>query len=114
MTTLHVLREGEELRALTVSGHAGYAKRGEDIVCAAASVLITTCANALETVAGVKPRVEREARSAMIRVELPGDLDQNAHHDAQVILKTALQGFEDLSSEYPNYFTIIDGRTSRC
>ena len=40
MTTLHVLREGELLRALTVSGHAGYAKRGRDIVCAAADGLL--------------------------------------------------------------------------
>ena len=114
MTTLHVLREGEVLRALTLSGHAGYAKSGQDIVCAAASVLITTCANALETVAGVRPQVEQEDRSATIRVALPKDLDKEALRDAQVILKTVLQGFEDLSLEYPHYFTIIDGRTSRC
>lgn len=114
MTTLTVIREGEGLRELTLSGHAGYGKHGQDIVCAAVSVLITTCVNALETVAGVKPTVEQEAESAMIRVTLPRDLDKDARHDAQVILRTTLQGFEDISSTYPMYLKIIDGRTSSC
>jgi len=114
MTTLTVIREGEMFREFVLSGHAGYGKYGQDIVCAAVSALITTCVNALETVAGVKPTVEQEAASAMIRVTLPNNMDEVARHDAQVILRTTLQGFEDISSVYPKHMKIIDGRTSPC
>ena len=55
MTTVQVRRDGLGVCGLTVEGHAGYAKSGSDIVCAAASVLITTCANALQSVAAISP-----------------------------------------------------------
>ena len=48
---------GGQLTGFSVRGHAGYAPEGSDIVCAAVSVLTTTCVNALESVAGVVPEV---------------------------------------------------------
>ena len=35
-------------RQITVSGHAGYAKKGHDIVCAAVSILIYNLQNSIE------------------------------------------------------------------
>ncbi len=112
MTTLRIIRDGETIRALSVSGHAGFADHGQDIVCAAASVLVTTCVNALERVAGVTPALEQDEASATIALHVPVGLSPQVTHDAQIILRTALQGFEDLCAEYPKHFTIMDGRTS--
>ena len=39
-------------------GHAGYAREGQDIVCAAVSALIITTANAMETLTGDRPEVK--------------------------------------------------------
>lgn len=106
MTTVTVERDGGRVRGIRVSGHAGYAERGEDIVCAAASVLITTCANALESVAGVKPRVTQKPKSAVIEVALPDAMSESQAHDAQVVINTVLQGFSDIATEYPAYLQI--------
>ena len=38
----------QRLKGFSVSGHSGTAKRGEDLVCAAASFLFRTAARALE------------------------------------------------------------------
>ncbi len=114
MTTLTIVGRGANIQGLTVSGHAGFAQAGRDIVCAAVSVLVTTCINALESVAGVLPEVTQNDKTAVIALGLPKDLDEQQRHDAQVILRTALQGFEDLSLEYPKHLKIIDGRTSSC
>ena len=54
MTTVSVRYEGGSIGSISVKDHADYAEYGHDIVCAAASVLITTCANALENVADRK------------------------------------------------------------
>ena len=38
----------DELVGFEISGHAGFAERGQDIVCAAVSFLATTVVNSLE------------------------------------------------------------------
>ena len=114
MTTLSVTREGANIRALTVSGHSGFAQSGQDIVCAAISVLITTGINALEAVAGIMPEVRQEEEAAVIALALPAGLPEQAMHDAQVVLKTVLQGFTDIAEGYPEYLKIMDGRKSSC
>ena len=105
MTTVTFLRDARGLCGIRVSGHAGYAPAGEDIVCAAASVLITTCANALESVAGIRPDVSQ--KPVMIQVALPGGLSPAGEHDARIILRTAEQGFLDIAAQYPSYLQII-------
>ena len=107
MTTVQVRQDDSGVCGLTVKGHAGYAEEGSDIVCAAASILITTCANALETVAGIIPQVKENERTAVITVDLPKGLSPEKDHDARIVLKTTLQGFTDIAAEYPRYLQII-------
>ena len=49
MTRVTLFREGERIYGCRAEGHSGWGEEGEDIVCAAVSVLTTTCVNALET-----------------------------------------------------------------
>ena len=107
MTTVCVERDAQGVRGLSVSGHAGYAAKGHDIVCAAASVLITTCVNALESVAGIRPLVEQSADTARIRVSLPQSLALDREHDARIVLRTVLRGYEDIAAAYPDHLRIL-------
>ena len=107
MTTVSVMYEDGAVSSITVKDHAGYAEYGHDIVCAAASVLITTCANALETVAGVTPITHVDERTAEIRVALPKGLAPQQAHDAQIILRTTEQGFRDIAQQYPKNLKMI-------
>ena len=96
--TLH--SRGDQITGFECRGHAGFDRAGRDIVCAAVSVLTTTCVNALETVAGVRP--EAKASSGVMTVQLPPD----AGHDAQVILRAFRQGIRDIAEEYPTYLLL--------
>ena len=93
--TLH--RKDEIITGFECTGHAGFAEEGSDIVCAAVSILTTTCVNALETVAGLTPKVK--AIPGKMTLVLP----DGGGHDAQVILKTMRQGLKDLTNAYPDY-----------
>ena len=100
MIQITLKTQNDEITGFECVGHAGFAQAGSDIVCAAVSILTTTCANALESVAGLKPRVK--ASSGKMTVAIP----QGSGHDAQVILKTMRQGLRDLQAEYSEYLLL--------
>ncbi len=114
MTTLTVSRNAEGVAGIRLKGHADYAEAGSDIVCAAISVLATTCANALETVAGVEPETHQDERKAETSIMLPPGISGARLHDAQTVLQTALQGFQDIAAQYPKHLKIINGRNQSC
>ena len=102
MTSVTLYRAADgRLSGFEFRGHAGYAQAGSDIVCAAVSVLSTTCVNALESVAGVKPQLI--VRDGQMKAVVPED---QMTHDAQVILRTFEQGIRDVASSYPKYIHI--------
>ncbi len=96
--------KGDLITGFECTGHAGFAQAGSDIVCAAVSILTTTCANALETVAGLKPQVK--ASSGRMTLSLP----DGGGHDAQVILKAMRQGLKDLTDAYPDYLLLKENQ----
>ncbi len=91
-----------QLTGFECAGHAGFAQAGQDIVCAAVSILTTTCANALESVAGVAPKVSTSDGEMILSIP------RDAGRDAQVILMAMRQGLRDLAEAYPRYFRLIE------
>ncbi|MBQ8537587.1 MAG: ribosomal-processing cysteine protease Prp [Clostridia bacterium] len=106
-----VLQEGPNgIEGFKVTGHSGYGEAGTDIVCAAISILTTTCVNALESVAGVAPQVIQRDEPVLLEVTLPKGLSAQAHHDAQVLMKALRQGLQDLSQAYPKNVQLQERR----
>ena len=93
------------LTGFSVKGHTGYAEEGSDIICAAISILTTTCVNALESVAGVKATV-KGGEDGFLEAHLPGNLPQDRMHDAQVLMGALHQGLSDLADGYPTYIKL--------
>lgn len=101
MTTITLFYSEDTLTGFQCKGHSGFARAGKDIVCAAVSVLSTTCVNALESVAGVTPDIAVD--DGYMKAMLP---DGCTSHDAQVILRTFEQGVRDIEASYPKYIHI--------
>lgn len=89
----------------SAKGHAGYAEAGQDIVCAAASVLGATCVNSLESVCGIVPRLTANEDGALA-FSLPSPLDAAWQHDAQVLMGALEQGMKDLAEQFPQYIRL--------
>ena len=49
MITVTVTKKNNSYTEFTSKGHAGYAEEGQDIICAAVSVLVINTVNSLET-----------------------------------------------------------------
>lgn len=92
---------GNHITGFEISGHAGYAPHGEDIVCAAASFLAITVENSLELQLGKAGKVSQQ--DGKLSYELPEGLTEEKMQVAQTILQVFDTGFHNLANEYPKF-----------
>ena len=96
--------KGKQRDGFEISGHAQYAPHGQDIVCAAVSMLaITTVNSLLEQVGQV---MIKSSDDGLVSCRLPEELDELAMVKAQAILKTLEIGLNGVQIEYPKYITL--------
>lgn len=62
---------GGQLRGFSVSGHAGYADPGEDIVCASVSSAVQLTANGITEILGQRAGVSAEGGAVVLKLEEP-------------------------------------------
>lgn len=103
MTTIRIWRDKQgHVSRIQASGHSDYAEEGSDIVCASVSVLMTTCANALQSVADCIPTVSVDETRGIMDLFVSNPENETV----QTIVKTILQGLSDVSEAYPKYVQI--------
>ena len=89
-----------------VSGHAGYAQEGMDIVCSAVSALTQAPLLGLERHLKLKPSYSVNQEDGILEVALnsaPTDL-------TQAILQTMVYGVESIARQCPQYVRIQEHR----
>ena len=85
-------------------GHAGYAKHGEDIVCAAASVLVINTINSIERYTNDKFVSKNNERTGFLSFRIKG----HPSNETQLLLKSMILGLTEIVKEYGNeYINII-------
>ncbi len=87
-----------------MSGHAGFAAAGKDIVCAAVSALVLAAAYGVRHHAGARVIV-RDGAQADYRMSLSG-----GGAPAQAVLETAVSGLRAIARNYPNHVRIATAR----
>lgn len=70
-------RQGE-YKKLSCDGHAGYAKKGSDIVCAALSALVINTLNSLEELCGLTLVIETDEKRGKITCSFSEKMDEKA------------------------------------
>ena len=91
------MSDGERVRRLEACGHAGFAPKGQDIVCAAASMLMETLVYQLAGSEEAECCAYNEPTGPRVSVRLKGSLDP-ADLNAMEFAKT---GFSLLAEKYP-------------
>ncbi|MGV0167339.1 ribosomal-processing cysteine protease Prp [Furfurilactobacillus sp. WILCCON 0119] len=94
-----------QLTTFIMTGHAGAGEYGEDIVCAAVSVLAITTVNALDAVAGVHPEITSDDDNGGYLKVVMHDRNQAA----ETILATFTLGLTQVAQKYSQFMTISDG-----
>ena len=87
-------KRGDKLLGFTVSGHAEYAKSGEDICCAAVSSAVMMTCNSITDVFRFKAKLLTEENK--IKLSLP----ENADMTACKLVEALLVHLENISEQF--------------
>lgn len=103
MIIVDLFKDGQGfITGYKVSGHAGFAAPGEDIVCGAVSVLTQTPILGLEQHLKCRPSYHVAEADGILEVNLnntPNDM-------TQAILATMEYGLQGVAEQYPKYVRI--------
>lgn len=109
MIIVSVTRLEGTIKGYSIKGHAGYKPRGEDIVCAAVSMLAQT------TVLGLSRYIKDGLQcsvddSGVLKCSLPQKLDEHDQIRAEAILETMVAGLRNLQKNYSKHIRVFRRR----
>ena len=105
MVTITITRgQDGRIRHFAVSGHAKYADRGKDIVCAGVSAVTVGAVNAIEKLTGLVPAAEM--RSGWLSADAPESEDAAKDSVVQLLLEGMMAALESIVDEYGKYVSI--------
>ncbi|MBO4343452.1 MAG: ribosomal-processing cysteine protease Prp [Clostridia bacterium] len=102
MTTVRILKDGAGYKSFECSGHSGFAKEGEDIVCASVSSATELIVDILERFS-VGFSLEIDKKRAYVKCTLK----ENKNDAVNAVLDGYCRYIKDVSSEYPDYLKCI-------
>ena len=101
MIKITVIKHTGEYRGFVISGHAGYADEGYDIICSAVSALSITTVNALESLAHVY--VEAEQEDGYISCQFPKGINA----EGKLLMDAMILGMQQIRESYGKRYTQV-------
>ncbi len=103
MTTVTIYNDKSKNHVgFDVKGHAGFARAGNDIVCAAISMLVTNTINSIETFTDLAIEYEADEKNGHISFRIIEHTDQNS----QLLIDSLILGLSQLEQNYQKNVTI--------
>ncbi|MGE5582097.1 MAG: ribosomal-processing cysteine protease Prp [Bacillota bacterium] len=90
----------------TCSGHAEYAGKGYDIVCAGISALTHSAVLALERLTNLKLNIEQNNRNGYLECDWFNQKEDSER--ASVIIQVMLIGLYEIQRQYPDYLKVTE------
>ncbi|MBQ6386051.1 MAG: ribosomal-processing cysteine protease Prp [Lachnospiraceae bacterium] len=95
MITVCVRKDGDSYTGFRMTGHAGYAEEGYDIVCAGASALAVNAVNSIEALAGDETACEE--REGFLDCSFPSGLGRGG----TLLMESMLLGLRQIAELVP-------------
>jgi uncharacterized protein YsxB (DUF464 family) len=96
--------ESEFIHSFIISGHAFFADRGKDIVCAGASAVSVGAINAVHALTGVTPKIEQG--DGFLRCVVPEKLSEDINEKVQILLEGMIVSLLTIEEEYGKHIKI--------
>jgi Predicted ribosomal protein len=103
MITVTIVRSRDDDRivSFSIEGHANYAKRGKDIVCAGVSSVSVGTVNAIETLAGVQ--LPYSIKGGWLSSDIPASSDPETNGRIQLLLESMIVMLETIARSYGKF-----------
>ncbi|MFC6275068.1 ribosomal-processing cysteine protease Prp [Levilactobacillus tangyuanensis] len=97
------------INSFQITGHADSGEYGQDIVCAAVSVLAISTVNGLQRIAKIPVEVEnRDQAGGFLEVRLPPELGATAELKGQTLLQSFEDGLRDVATNYADFVKFVE------
>ena len=90
--------------SFVISGHAFFAERGKDIVCAGASAVAIGSINAVHALTGVTPEIEQG--DGFLRCVVPVNGTEDMNEKVQLLLEGMIISLQTIEEEYGKHIKI--------
>ena len=101
MTHVSIIKtRNGEYKGFNCIGHSGYAERGEDIVCAAISVLVINTINSLDKLAGEKIKLITNEDEGLIDCRF----EEQINEKSKLLLDSMVLGLREIKKQYGKTF----------
>ena len=100
MVTAKVVKDSSGYVSFSCSGHAGFMKKGRDIVCSAISMLTINAANSIMTLTDTKIKVDEN--DGFISWTFDGECGK----EATLLMDSMILGLRSLNEQYGKYITL--------
>ena len=101
MITIKVRKKNGSYEEFISKGHAGYAEAGQDIVCAAVSVLVINTVNSLEKFTDDKFDVQE--KDGFVSIHFRNNLSERA----MLLMDSLLLGLTEIAGSYNNRYLTV-------
>jgi uncharacterized protein YsxB (DUF464 family) len=98
------LSDSNHIQSFEISGHAFFAERGKDIVCAGASAVSVGAINSVYALTGVTPEIEQG--DGFLRCVIPEDLPKVTFEKIQLLLEGMVVSLQTIEEEYGSHIKI--------
>ena len=101
MTNITIFRnKNQEVLGFECVGHAGFARFGQDIVCAGISILVQNTINSIQVYTEEGFKCEADEKSGDIRFHF----EDVPEHDAALLVNSMILGLQGIQSSYGKKF----------
>ncbi len=97
--------ESGKILSFELSGHAFFAQRGKDIVCAGVSAVSIGSINAVHALTGVTPEIEQRG-DGFLRCVVPDNLSEDIYEKVQLLFEGMIISLQTIEEEYGKHIKI--------
>lgn len=109
MIKITIIKNCDNVTAISCEGHSGYADSGSDIVCASVSVLVQNAQKTLEEILNINSKFIIDENLPYLSIELP-KLEGEKSKQAYLIMNSTANGLRDIAGSFPKYINIKEKR----
>ncbi|KAB7667323.1 ribosomal-processing cysteine protease Prp [Bacillus sp. B1-b2] len=92
--------------SFTISGHALFANRGDDIVCAGVTAVSFGSINAVISLTGITPSIKQGKDGGYLKCTIPENIPKETREKIQLLLEGMVVSLETIERDYGKYVAI--------
>ncbi|MBS4199803.1 ribosomal-processing cysteine protease Prp [Bacillus sp. FJAT-49732] len=94
-----------KIRSFTMDGHADFADKGKDIVCAGASAVAFGSVNAIIALTGIEPEIE-QSETGFLKCSFHTESTDESFNQVQLLLEGMIISLQTIERDYQDYIKI--------